>query len=125
MVMSLYKEFTHCVNQIVRGQKVLYNDAADFGTPIKKGDLNWNALKQLTEWYGKKELRKVEKYSTGKTVSTVVSMINEHSNGREREFEVVYTTLSDKRGPMAQYDGYVLITENGNVIQSPISTSQS
>ena len=51
--MSVYREGYHILKQIQINQaQQVFNDAADAGAPVQKGDALWNGIKQLKEWYG-------------------------------------------------------------------------
>ena len=106
--MSIYKEVIHALKHIKSNSKQIYPDACDFGAPTTKGDSTWNLTKQLVKWYGVEGTRKVEKYSTGTTVSQLVEfMPNEHSSPELKTVEVIYVTTRKDKG----MDGYVEIRE--------------
>jgi hypothetical protein len=111
--MAVYKEGYSIVNSILRNSKQVYPDAADYGVLVKKGDSNWNGIKQLVEWYGVKGTREETRYSTGSSVLHKVMLMDEWavSDGIKTEtqateyYMVSYVTLKDKPG----YDGLVTI----------------
>lgn len=106
--MSVYKEAVHAVNLIRSKSRQVWNDSADFGVPVKKGDDVWNQAKLLVDWYGVKGTRNEHNYATGTTVSQKVSyMPNEHSSGRYVEVEVVFVTVRNNK----HMDGIVYINE--------------
>ena len=106
-IMSVYKEGYHLVSMIEKASKRIYPDACDYGAPVRKGDVLWNEIKQIIEWYGNKETRVVELYSTGTTVKCTIELMDEWTTGREEHFELTYvTTRKDKN-----MDGYVYVTQ--------------
>jgi hypothetical protein len=106
--MSVYKEAVHAIGLIRKNSKRIYPDACDYGTPVKKGDDIWNWTKQLIDCYGVKDSRKVAKYSTGTTASSVVRyMPDEHNSPVYKQVRVSYTTTRKDR----HQDGYVTIEE--------------
>ena len=115
--MSVYKEGYHAVREIQSQSVHIFSDAGDYGTPCKKGDSIWNLTKQLTEWYGDKDTKKVDVYSTGKSVEIVAILIDEWSVSDERKtikeaterFYVSFTTC--KTGKCKGYDGYVMVSK--------------
>lgn len=103
--MSVYKEGFSWIQEISSKQKQIYPDAADFGAPTKKGDSVWETMKDLTDWYGNKETKKVDVYATGTTVTIHVELLDEWDSGAPVNFELVYvTTRRDKN-----QDGYVYV----------------
>ena len=103
--MSVYREGFHAIELIQDKSKRIYPDAADFGAPTKKGDEIWNWTKQLIEWYGKKETRKVIKYLTGTTVSCIVSLIDEWVTKKEFKYEVTFVSIHKNK----DMDGYIYV----------------
>ena len=110
--MSVYKEGYFIVESLQKQSKQIYPDACDFGVLVKKGDANWNMAKQLIEWYGVKETRKVEVYSTGKSVDCDVELLDEWAVSDKRKtekealdkFRISYTTCKVKG---VDCDGYI------------------
>lgn len=103
--MSVYKEGYHAITHILKNSKQIFPDASDFGAPTKKNDTTWNYIKQLVNTYGEKDTRKLIKYSTGKTVTQIVSLIDEHGSRKEEHFKVTFTTTTSNKN----MDGYVYI----------------
>lgn len=103
--MSVYKEGFHAVELIKKNSRKIWNDAADFGAPVKKGDEVWNWTKQLVDWYGVEGSRKEERYATGVTVKNRVSLLNEWTDGGEVMYEVTYVSVSNNKN----LDGYVYL----------------
>jgi hypothetical protein len=89
-------------------------DAADFGTPVKKNDENWNAVFQLFHMYGDTETKRIDTYSTGATATFHFSLMKEDGEDRnEYHFDLFYvTTRGDKK-----QDGYVFITSKGDIVK--------
>lgn len=83
--MAVYRKGFHALNLIQKESTRIFSDACDFGTPTKKGDKIWNSAKQLVDWYGDKETKKVNKYSTGVTVECEVTLIDEWAVSDERK----------------------------------------
>ena len=103
--MSVYKEGYYFINLIEKASKQIYPDACDFGAPIRKGDTLWNGMKQIVDWYGNPDTKKVVTYGTGATVSCVIELIEEWRTGREEHFKLTYvTTRGDKN-----MDGYAYV----------------
>lgn len=114
--MAVYREGYSIVNQIQKSSKQIFSDACDFGAPVKKGDLLWNASKQLVEWYKDEEAkREVYRYSTGRSVSAQVVLIDEWSVSDEiktikeatDKFRVEF--ISCTSGACKGFDGYINI----------------
>jgi hypothetical protein len=113
--MSIYKEGYHALNEIQSQQIRIYDDACDFGVPVKKNDSNWNLAKQLFAMYGDKTTRKQHDYSTGSNVYSFFTLIDEWSVSDERKtlkqatetYSMHYTTC--KTGKCKGYDGFVSI----------------
>ncbi len=103
--MSVYKEGFYAVELIKKNSRQIWNDACDFGAPMKNGDELWNWTKQLIDWYGVEGTRKQENYSTGTTVKQRVSLMNEWTDGSEVMYEVTYTTVANNKN----IDGYVYL----------------
>jgi len=116
--MSVYKEGFHLAESLARQQVRIYPDAADFGIPVKKNDANWNAMKQLIDWYGKKETRKEHDYSTGKDLSIEFVLIDEWAVADQRKTleeateRFLFTYIAVNKGVKHNgkvYDGYCFI----------------
>lgn len=103
--MSVYKEGFHAVELIKKNSRQIWNDAADFGAPVKKGDALWNWTKQLIDWYGVENSRQQESYGTGTTVKHKVSLLNEWSDMSEVMYEVTYVSVRNDKN----MDGYVYL----------------
>lgn len=111
--MSVYKEGWHAVNVLETRQRPVFDDAADYGVPVIKGDDNWNLTKQLVDWCGDKETREVHRYMTGTTATVIVELIDEGdmNRGKITKFRVEFT--SHKRTGRCHFDGYVTIEKIG------------
>jgi len=113
--MAIYREGYHAVDKIIKNSKNIFSDACDNGAPTRKGDEIWNLAKQLVEWYGDKESRKESRYSTGSSVTNVITLIDEWAVSDERKtlkqatekFIVSYVTC--KTGACRGYHGYISI----------------
>lgn len=118
--MAVYREAFHIKAQIEKQSTQIFNDAADFGAPVKHGDYLWKATNQLASWYGDKETRNEARYSTGRSVSIEVTMIDEWAVSDERKSYKDATEIYDlsfvscTTGKCKGYDGYVTISrKNG------------
>jgi hypothetical protein len=94
--MSVFKEAMYAVRQLKPQQTRIYEDACDYGIPIKT--LNDPALrlaKGLIEQYFVKgeDTRKVEHYSTGATVTVKLGMVDEFGDGHEFPLEITYVSM--------------------------------
>lgn len=115
--MSVYKEGYHAIHLIESDSTRIFEDACDYGAPCRKGDSIWNATKQLVEWYGNKETKKVNIYSTGKSTECVVTLMDEWSVSDERKtvkeatenYLVSFTTCNT--GNCRGLDGFVSVTK--------------
>lgn len=83
--MAVYREGFKAIELIENRSTQIFNDACDFGAPTKQGDDVWNAAKQLCDWYGEKETREENRYSTGRSVSQKVTLIDEWAVSDERK----------------------------------------
>lgn len=104
--MAVYKEGFYAIQAIEKASKQIYLDACDYGAPISKGDALWNQVKQLFNWYGLKSTREVDEYSTGKTLTGYVSLIEEFTTGKTVFFKLTYVTATRMPGGG---DGYVYV----------------
>ena len=93
--MSVYKEGFYAVDLITKASRQIWNDSADFGAPTKKGDNIWAWTKQLVEWYGVEGTKKVERYSTGTSVSQTVELMDEWNTGKTIRYSVNFVTVSN------------------------------
>lgn len=115
--MSVYKEGYSIVEEIEKLSQRIYPDACDYGVPVTKGDRMWNAMNQLTEWYGEKETRKVARYSTGVSVEIEIVLMDEWAVSDRRKsvtqatdkFLLQYTSCRD--GLCKGKDGFITITK--------------
>jgi len=112
--MSVYKEGIYLTELLLTSQRQIWNDAADYGVPTKRGDRYWKAAKQLTDQYGEDGTRTCERYSTGVTVGVDIEVIfNEHSETGsydERTFHLEYVGLEAAAARRYGFDGYITIT---------------
>ena len=103
--MSVYKEGYYAIQLIQQRSRQIYPDAADYGAPTKQGDDLWMWVKQAIDWYGVKGSRQQTNYSTGATVSHVISLIDEWNGGYEDQFRITYTTTRNNES----HDGYFTV----------------
>lgn len=113
--MAVYREGFYAVEQITKASVRIFPDAADYGAPTKQGDKIWQVAKQLVEWYGEKDTREENRYSTGRSVTSKVTLIDEWavSDGRKSMEQATITLtvsfVSCTTGKCEGYDGYVSI----------------
>ena len=113
--MAVYREGYHAVQKLQSQSIRIYDDACDYGVPVRKNDRNWKLATMLFEMYGDKETRQQHNYSTGKSVYSFVELIDEWAVSDERKtvkeatdvFRMTYTTC--KTGKCKGYDGYICI----------------
>jgi len=110
--MSVYKEFFYILGEIEDASVQIFGDAADFGAPTKRGDFLWGAAKQLIEWYGVEGTRKEERYSTGYSVSQIVSGLDEFETGKEEQYRIDFVSCNS--GKCKGYDGMLTVTPLGS-----------
>jgi hypothetical protein len=103
--MAIYREGFHAVKTIQEQAIRIYDDACDFGVPIKKNDANWNLAKMLFTMYGDKDTRHQHNYSTGTNVYTFFTLIDEWAV--TETYSLCYTTC--RTGKCAGYDGFISI----------------
>jgi len=106
--MSVYKEGFHCKALLEKRAVKIFEDAADFGTPVKQGDNLWNAAHQLVTWYGDPETRVENRYPSGCSVHQSVFLQSENSE-RPEAFYYLISYVSCTSGKCKGYDGYVYI----------------
>lgn len=89
--MAVYREGFSAIEIISGHSKQIFDDAADYGMPVRKGDLLWKLVGQCVDTYRIPNARKVYKYPNGKgitlarTVSDRIKLIDEWavSDGRK------------------------------------------
>ena len=109
--MAIYREGYHAVNEIQSQLIQIYDDACDYGVPVKKNDKNWKLANMLFSMYGDKSTR--QQNSTGKNVYSFITLIDEWSVSDERKtlkqatetYSLTYTTC--KNGKCKGYDGFI------------------
>ncbi len=115
--MSVYKEGYHFLKEIKNNLTRIYDDAADMGVPVKKGDRFWNMAKQMADWYGVKETRKELLFEgiVDHSVSINVELMDEWavSDGDKTAKEATETYVLEyfkcNRGQCKGFDGYIYI----------------
>jgi len=109
--MAVYREGYSIINELLKQSKRIYPDACDFGVPVKKGDSNFNSLKQLTEWYGIKRTR--VQNSCG--VSQKIELLDEWavSDGRKTVAEArdIYLVEYVNVQRQKDFDGIITVTK--------------
>ena len=53
--MAVYREGYSILEDIKKNSERVYNDAADVGAPVKKGEQMWSNISMLREMYGPKD----------------------------------------------------------------------
>ena len=115
--MAVYREGFHALELIKRRSVQVFRDAADFGAPTKRNDEIWMAAKQLCDWYGIKESRKVSRYLTGRSVTKEVQLIDEWavSDGiktiQEATTNYIVNFVTCTTGACKGKDGYINIVK--------------
>jgi len=97
--MSVYKEGYMIVSEIQKRSKQIWNDSADYGALTQVGDQLWNMVKQLVEWYGLPETKRITYYPGTREVCSMeitVELMDEWNTGRIEPFKITYTTLKTK-----------------------------
>lgn len=100
--MAVYREGYSIVKSLISQSGPVFNDAADWGAPVKIGDKNWNMIKQLIDWYRNKDIP-VTRNSMG--CCTQIQLMDEWAVSDQRKtvqqateiYEVVYTRLNNFR----------------------------
>jgi hypothetical protein len=115
--MAVYKEGYMAVEAIEKKSVQIFDDAADFGAPTKKGDNLWKLAMQMASSYGKESTRDENKYSTGSSVSIKIELLDEGAVMDERKtmaqaldrYQLDYVTCT--KGQCKGYDGFLTITK--------------
>ena len=97
--MSVYKEGYHIIKELNQRSKRIWNDSCDYGVLTNKGDMVWNMLKQLVEWYGVKETRKEYRYGLKNElvdVEIVVELMDEWNTHNIEPFKITFTSVQTK-----------------------------
>lgn len=96
--MAVYREAWMLISAIRAASGQVFNDAADYGVKVKRGDKLWLAAKQLAEMYG--ENRKEDIYETGRTVSVDLRIAMEDDNPTWHSFRLdfVKSDMRELRG---------------------------
>ncbi len=113
--MAVYREGYTALELILSQTVRIYNDACDTGVPTKQGDAIWNAAKQLVKWYGDKNTRSEERYSTGRSCKSDFTLIDERAVSDERKtieeaterYSIEFVSCTD--GKCKGYDGYIFV----------------
>lgn len=104
--MSVYKEAYFILAAIATRSHRIYEDACDFGAPVKIGDPLWNNLKYLASFMVE-GTREENRYSTGRSVSMDIELMDEWG-GQEHPTEYFHLEfVSCTTGKCKGYDGYV------------------
>ena len=97
--MAVYREGYAIIEDIQKNSERVFNDACDYGAPVKKGDARWNAVQQLIEWYGKEWDYKTEDEKafpvvrTNDSTATKVKLIDEWALSDKRKTDSEATDL--------------------------------
>lgn len=119
-IMAVYREGYKALETIQRESKQIYSDACDFGALTKKGDHIWNAAKQLVDWYKVEGKREEHRYSTGRSCSAVVELMDEWAVSDERKtvdqaterYEVCFVGVKGgMKTRFGNYDGYIYVNK--------------
>lgn len=112
-IMAVFREGYQIIEQIADSSVRIFDDACDFGAPIKPGDPLWVMLKQLIEWYGVEGTRIENRWSTGRSVEAEIELMDEWavSDGRKTEseatdrFHIMFVSCNE--GKCKGKEGYV------------------
>lgn len=102
--MSVYKEAWYAIQKIEANSIQIFNDAADFGVPVKINDPIWKTAKSLATMYG--DNRRDEKYSTGRTITHDLEIADEGSKTWHK-FRLEFVTSTDRR--LREYAGVISV----------------
>lgn len=124
--MAVYREGFKILEEISKNSGRVFQDAADYGCKVKKGDYFFNCIKQLLEFYGDEGTRTESSYGTGVTISQKVTLIDEWAVSDERKTieqatEHYTVTYVKSNRPFTvfgkEYNGYVYIeNQKGGVL---------
>jgi hypothetical protein len=115
--MSIHKEGYHALNVLQSQEIRIYEDACDFGVPVRKNDSNWNLSKMLFSMHGDRDTRQQQNFinGRGRNVYSFITLIDEWSvsDGRKTlkeatdTYSMCYTSYNT--GKCKGYDGYISI----------------
>ena len=118
--MSVYKEGFKAIELIERSSVQIFEDASDFGAPVRKGDMLWNMMAGAVESYLVPGTRKVSRYATGRTVTAAIKIVDEWAVSDEiktieqaTEYWMI-TFTSCESGKCKGYDGYISVAKIDN-----------
>lgn len=106
--MSVYKEFYAAAHRIQAASKTIWNEVADYGVRVKKGDAMWKLAEQITKMYFSPDTdgRVVVKYSTGTTVTSYITVFNEWTGSMDEEvWKMEYVAVRNN----PHFDGFLSI----------------
>lgn len=115
--MAIYREGYSIVNSIQSKSVQIFNDACDFGVPVKQDDTLWKELLQLVTWY--KVEGSIKRNKLG--CSAKIMLMDEWAVSDERKtvseatehYIVGYTKCT--KGKCTGFDGYIYIEKVGSL----------
>jgi hypothetical protein len=118
--MAVYREGYSFIEFLQRNSIDIYpGESCDNGVPVKKGDSVWNQCKYVIDFYGRdnKGTRQENRYSTGRSVSQCITLIDEWAVSDERKtvteatdvFRIEFVSCTD--GKCKGYDGYITFSK--------------
>ena len=119
--MAIYREGFKAIEAIEKSSKRIYDDAADYGALTNKGDEIWNTAKQLVDWYKVEGKREENRYSTGRSCSAIVELIDEWAVSDERKtikeaterYEACFVGVEGGiKTSEGRYDGYIYVNKH-------------
>lgn len=119
--MSVFKEGFYIIQNLLKKQHRIYPDACDTGVLVNSGDSNFNACKQLCDWYGIKSTKSATEYETGKSCRMYVHLIDEWKTGESIYYKIEYVKV--KKGIKINgemFEGYIYI----EIVDSPYIAKQ-
>lgn len=118
--MAVYREGYSFIEYLQRNSVEIFpGDACDFGVPVKKGDEIWNQCKSTIHFYGRDHVntRQENRYSTGRSVSQNITLIDEWAVSDERKtvseatevFRIEFVSCTT--GACKGFDGYITFSK--------------
>ena len=98
--MSVYKEFYSAADQILKASRRIWEDSADWGTPVKKGDATMTGpMAQILRYFDKTTDKREEfRYATGSSVSIYITVFNEWTGSMDEEtWKITYTAVRNNK----------------------------
>lgn len=118
--MAVYREGYSFIEFLQRNSiNIFPGDACDNGVPVKKGDKVWNQCKSVIHFYGRRHIdtRQENRYSTGRSVSQCITLMDEWAVSDERKtvseatevFRIEFVSCTT--GACKGFDGYITFSK--------------